>query len=459
LFMDRASAVAPRIEWNDQTKVHVGRICRLLDGIPLAIELAAARTRVLSAEEIADRLGDRFRLLTGGSRSALPRQQTLEAAVDWSYQLLSTQERRLFERLAVFVGGFTLEAIEAVCTDEEVDRVDVLDLLTGLVDKSMVIAESGESGGTRYRLLETLRQFGVRLLAATNEMEQLEGPAPFVLPGVARKHGRSSLGTRSGPAPVCRRTGKPGGCPRVGEDGVEVVGSAHRHPLSIHHFFSLGDPETALSLVDEALENPRRTRCASKEPGSVFSVHWGESMTLWPVGRGWKPCWKAADDDDAAWCLARVASVFAWAPELDVSRAVPLAEAAIARSKNLGPEARFVTQMALGSASMWSNVHPREVVPVFREAADQARSLGNLRWRLWALSFLAVETLALDQQEGTDLTTPVEDEMFEIWETSGRSVQNEYVAWTAMRRGMWGIAEEQLTLLDPESGEHCASRC
>ena len=152
----------------------VAEVCRRLDGIPLALELAAARVRVLTPEQLAARLGDRFRLLTGGGRTALRRQQTLQATVDWSHDLLAEPERALFRRLAVFpggaAGGFPLEAAEAVGAGDgagdPVAAADVLDLLTGLVDKSLVLAEA-RGAEERYRLLETLRQYaGERLLQA-----------------------------------------------------------------------------------------------------------------------------------------------------------------------------------------------------------------------------------------------------------------------------------------------------
>jgi len=146
----------------------VAQICQRLDGIPLAIELAAARVKVLSIEQIAERLDDRFRLLTGGSRTALPRQQTLRALIDWSYQLLSEQERLLFRRLAVFVSGWTLEAAEAVCGYEGIESFDILDLLTHLVDKSLVVVENvGKE--SRYRRLETIRQYAREKLFETEE--------------------------------------------------------------------------------------------------------------------------------------------------------------------------------------------------------------------------------------------------------------------------------------------------
>ena len=137
----------------------VAEVCRRLDGIPLAIELAAARVRVLPVEEIARRLDDRFRLLTGGGRTAPPRQQTLRATLDWSHDLLTEPERALLRRLAVFVGGWTLEAAEAVGAGDGLAADAVLDLLTRLVDKSLAQVDEGAAGEGRYRLLETVRQY------------------------------------------------------------------------------------------------------------------------------------------------------------------------------------------------------------------------------------------------------------------------------------------------------------
>jgi predicted ATPase len=155
LFVERAAAVKPGFALNERNAGPVAQICRRLDGIPLALELAAARVAMLTPQQIAARLDDRFRLLTGGSRTALPRQQTLRSLIDWSYDLLSEPERLLFCQLSVFVGGWSLEAAEAVCPD-----LDVFDLLAQLVQKSLVVADdSTASGETRFRLLETIRQY------------------------------------------------------------------------------------------------------------------------------------------------------------------------------------------------------------------------------------------------------------------------------------------------------------
>ena len=158
LFIDRALAVQPAFRVNNANAPALASICHHLDGIPLAIELAAARVRSMSVEEVNARLDQRFRLLTGGSRSALPRQQTLRSTIDWSYDLLSPGEQALFCRLAVFVGGWTFVAADHVCSGRGLDEASVLDLLTSLADKSLVLAEE-RSGATRYRMLETVRQY------------------------------------------------------------------------------------------------------------------------------------------------------------------------------------------------------------------------------------------------------------------------------------------------------------
>jgi predicted ATPase len=164
LFVDRARAQGTGLSLDEQTAPLVVSICRRLDGLPLAIELAAARLRSLSLRSLADRLDQRFSLLTGGSRTALARQQTLRATVEWSYSLLHGAERSLLRRLSVFAEGFDLDAAEAVCGFGDIGLFDVTGLLGSLVDKSLVVAEPAEEA-LRYRLLETIRQFAAERLA------------------------------------------------------------------------------------------------------------------------------------------------------------------------------------------------------------------------------------------------------------------------------------------------------
>ena len=168
MFSARAALAVPGFVLTAAHAAAVQHICAQLDGMPLAIELAAARVKVLSPPDIAARLSDRFRLLTGGSRTALPRHQTLRAMIDWSYQLLTEPEHCALRRLSAFAGGWTMEAAEAVCQGDEIAANDVLDLLARLVDKSLVLM-SEHDGVTRYHLLETIRQYAAERLEEAGE--------------------------------------------------------------------------------------------------------------------------------------------------------------------------------------------------------------------------------------------------------------------------------------------------
>jgi predicted ATPase/DNA-binding CsgD family transcriptional regulator len=170
LFADRARRARSELTLTDENASAIAEICHRLDGVPLAIELAAARVRALSLEEILDGLHDRFRLLTGGSRGAVRRQQTLRASVDWSHALLTEPERVLFRRLAVFMGGLDIAAAQAVAGGGDIERHQVIDLMGLLVDKSLVTAEYTD-GPTRYRLLETVRQYALEKLGESGDAD------------------------------------------------------------------------------------------------------------------------------------------------------------------------------------------------------------------------------------------------------------------------------------------------
>ena len=227
LFVDRAANVRPDFVLTDANTEAVVRICWQLDGVPLALELAAARVRALGVEQIAARLDDRFRLLTGGSRTALPRQQTLRALIDWSWDLLSVEEKLLCRRLSVFVGGWTLEAAEFVCDGMDArdpaqpsltSLLDVLDLLTRLVDKSLVVIEEhGDAllspGATRYRMLETIRQYAREQLLEAGEAE-------------AQGHARTPRGVLSGAG----RAGRAGSARRRPARLAGATGGRARQP-------------------------------------------------------------------------------------------------------------------------------------------------------------------------------------------------------------------------------------
>ena len=197
LFVERARQTMPTFAMTESNRASIGEICRRLDGIPLAIELAAARVRVLTPEQIASRLGDAFRLLTAGSRTALPRHRTLRATMEWSFSLLKTREQVLLNRLSVFAGSFTLESAEEVGAGEPLGVEDILDGVAALVDKSLIVMEPGE-GVARYRLLETVRQYGaerrgeagessaVEMRFAQHYLAIVEAVAPLIVGGPVR---------------------------------------------------------------------------------------------------------------------------------------------------------------------------------------------------------------------------------------------------------------------------------
>ena len=172
LFVDRAKAADSRFVLTDESAPIVAEICGRLDGIALAIELAAARVKVLSIPNLATRLSERFRLLTGGSRSALPRQKTLAALIDWSYDLLTPQEQLLFARLGIFAGGFSLDAATSVCGGEGLDEIEILDLLTSLTDKSLIVADTS-GAKERFRLLESTAAYALAKLETSDDRERM----------------------------------------------------------------------------------------------------------------------------------------------------------------------------------------------------------------------------------------------------------------------------------------------
>ncbi len=174
LFAERAAAVLPGFQITEANRETVAAICARLDGLPLAIELAAVRLRALSVEQVLERLDDCFRLLTSGSRAAQARQRTLRASIDWSYDLCMEEERLLWQRVSVFHGGLDLEAAEEVCSGDGIAREDVLDLISGLIEKSVLIREERQRTGVRYRLLDTIREYARERLVESGQEAALQ---------------------------------------------------------------------------------------------------------------------------------------------------------------------------------------------------------------------------------------------------------------------------------------------
>lgn len=239
LLAERGAAARPgfRTDADEATAAACAEICRRLDGLPLAIELAAARLRMLSPRQIADRLDDRFRLLTSGSRTVLPRQQTLRAVVDWSWELLDEGERAVLRRLAVFAGGCSLAAAEEVCAlpagpgGPAVDSLDVAALLGSLVDKSLVVAAPGEDAEMRYRLLETVGEYAAERLAEAGERDAVERRHLVHFRELARTTG-----------PMMRGSGQRAAMAVIQRE-YENLRTAHRHAVAAR------DEHEALCLV------------------------------------------------------------------------------------------------------------------------------------------------------------------------------------------------------------------
>ncbi len=261
MFVERARSQATDFTLTEEAAPLVAAVCRRLDGMPLAIELAAARLRSMSLSHLHDRLDQRFRLLTGGSRTALPRQQTLRAMVDWSYDLLNDVEQAVLRRLSVFVGGFDLEAAEAVCGFGDVEGFDVAVLLGSLVDKSLVVAEPHGST-VRYRMQETLRQYGVERLSETAAGERPEAER------LADAHSDYYLGLAEHAAPHMVGPSRRSWTRRLATEDMNLR-AAIEHAVAtpagsdrvLRQFWTLQNywkdahqPAQILALVDQALE-------------------------------------------------------------------------------------------------------------------------------------------------------------------------------------------------------------
>ena len=331
LFVERARQRRADLDIGPEHAQAIALICRRLDGIPLAIELAAARVKLLTPVQIAERLDERFRLLVGGSRTAMERQQTLRAALDWSYDLLSEPERALFRRLGVFAGGSTLEAIEAVCD------ADVLDVLAQLVDKSMVEVEPG-SAGIRYRMLETFRQYARENLLEAGEVADYRA-----------RHRDHYLVLAARAAPELE-----------GRDQVEWLDRLE------------ADHDNLRAALDWSRSEPHGRALA------------GLAVGLWPFwlvrghiteGRSW--CAAAlevlASGEHALRCdLLRGAAVLAWAA-VDMVTATGLAEAWIEAARASG-DRRRIARSLIGAGYQ---PRLRGDLVASREAWDQAVTIGR----------------------------------------------------------------------------------
>ena len=380
LFIDRARQVRPDFAVTDENRATVTEICRRLDGMPLAIELAAARIRALSVTEIVDSLHDRFRLLTGGARTAVRRQQTLRASVDWSHALLTGPEQVLFRRLAVFMGGFDLDAAQAIGGGHDVERFQVLDQLTLLVDKSLVVAEDIKDR-TRYRLLETVRQYALEKLGESGEAD-----------AVRTRHRDYYTST-----------------------AAELDALAHI------------DRDAELDRAETEIDNLRAAFTWSRDNGEIeLALRLVSSLQpLWLTrgrvveGLGWLDAAlaeSAADSADVRLARGRaLADKGLLLASVGASESVEAAEQALTLARELGDPTLLVR--ALVSRGSLSAYDAEVSLPYLEEAAELARQLGDssrlcqiLNWQATAavMSGDPVATVAA-AEEGLELADAIGD--------------------------------------------------
>jgi predicted ATPase len=353
LFTDRARRVLPEFTITGDTAGTVTDICQRLDGMPLALELAAARVRALSLAEILDSLHDRFRLLTGGARTAVRRQQTLRASVDWSHALLTEPERVVFHRLAVFLGGFDLDAAGAVAGGAPVQRHQVLDLLTLLIDKSLVVVEN-TGGPTRYRLMETVRQYAQEKLGESGEADHVRDRH--------RDHYTALVANLDEPDPVARG--------RVRLEQVETDFDNLRAAFGWSRDHNHVEPALRLvsSLQPLWLSGGRIVEGLSWF-GAIFAQAQGNAATVTPAAH--------------ARTLADNALLTA---VLDIPDSVEQAKQSLAIARDVGePELLARSLLACGAAAVYDTDTARTYLT---EAIDLARRAGDKRRLSQGLWFL-----------------------------------------------------------------------
>jgi non-specific serine/threonine protein kinase len=369
LFVDRARSRLPAFRLTPENVASTAAVCLKLDGIPLAIELATARMGALAVEQVAERLEDSLGLLTGGARTVDPRQRTMRATLEWSHELLSEPERELFRRLSVFAGGWTLEAAEEVCPGGTVGRDGVLDLLSRLIDKSLVVAEARPAtGALRYRMLEPIRQYGLERLEASGEVH-----------AVGRRHALWYLELAKGAEPWLR-----GDRQRVWLERLEREHDNLRAALK----WSLESGEAELGLWF----------------GGALGEFWYMRGYL-SEGRRWL---EAALANDAARAPARTKALaragwIAW-EQGDYERSIALSKKGLALSRELGDRAGAAAALSnLSWAALLGDQLDRAAA-LAEEAATLERSLGETGGVARALIVLGLAAVAGgDHERGLEL--------------------------------------------------------
>jgi predicted ATPase len=391
LFSARALAVAPDFRLTEDNYVAVARLCRRLDGLPLAIELAAVLMRVLSPEQVLERLNDRYRLLTGGSRNAPDRQQTLRASIEWSHELCSGPERSLWSRLSVFSGGFELDAVEGICSGEDLPSFAVLDIVASLVDKSILL-RSDQDGVVRYELLETLREYG---------QEQLK---------------------ESGEYPAVRRRHRDWYQQLVGQAAAEWISDRQEY-----HFTRLDREHPNIQVaLDFCITEPGEAEVALRIAVDLFHFYW------W--GRGWGSegrHWLGHALEKATEPSAIRAQALLQESMLTMSRGdLATAKLLLAEGSDLAQQLGDPAGLALGgwasgNASQYGGDVPTAIA-TFEQALAIVSSPADLPLRLDLLLSLSIAaSVAGDAQRATRC----HDEVMAITEPAGECFHRAYSLW------------------------------
>lgn len=457
LFAERAVSVRPGFQITAENVPAVAEICQRLDGMPLAIELAASRTRALPVADIRARLADRFQLLTGGSRVALPRHQTLRATIEWSYALLSEPERGLLRHLAVFAGGWTLPAAEAVCVPAssgqacapgEAPSPGVLDLLTHLVDKSLVIPE-WRGHGDRYGMLETLRQFALEQLEKCGEAAEARGRHATYFVDLAEQAEPMLMSTEQRAWQIKLEAehnniqvaldwlaSDEGGraFPRAQEAGLRLAGALWRywevrgHPAEgqarLDPLLRYGDPDTDPAVLARA--HLGAGLCSfSRGDLAAATVHYEESVRLY----------RAVGDRDA---VTRPLTYIGWLStyRLDFARARSVLEEALAISREVGDlQAETWATARLGIVAYWAG-DPEKGIPLLERALHLSREMGDELGTGWWLLMLGQACFAAGQ---VDRSEQLEEECLlrtsELGDRRDYAHALEVLTWIASMRG------------------------
>jgi predicted ATPase/DNA-binding SARP family transcriptional activator/DNA-binding CsgD family transcriptional regulator/Flp pilus assembly protein TadD len=457
LFVERASDRRPGFALEPANATAVAEVCRRLDGVPLAIELAAARVSTMSVEQISERLGDSLGLLTGGGRTAVPRQRTLRGALDWSHELLSNEERTLFGRLSVFAGGWTLEAVEAVAPGDDNEKGEILDLLSRLVDKSLVVADAAAEGEMRYGMLEPVRQYARERLKESGEADAvMSRHAAYFLaeaeaaePELVGRQPRWWL-NRLEHEHANMRAALSWSLERRDELGLRLGGALARFWYT-RGYLSEGRRwlEDMLSAVGGATSAPVRAK-ALGEAGWLAQVQGDYEQARVAHEASLDTYRRLRNERGLATCLRNLGSVAAF--QGDHERAAELLGESLKLLRQWGTNTDVVRVLTtLGILAISRGEHAQAVAR-FEEAMSLARKTGDVRGVAVSLNNLGhVALLRGDAERATALFEETLAKDREVGETQGIASSLINLGLAALARGdhgqATGLLVESLTLL------------